>query len=502
MSSEGQLTHLDERGAARMVDVSDKPTGVREAVASAVLRTTDEVVRLLRDGQLPKGDALATARIAGIMAAKRTPELIPLCHPLALTGVTVDLHLSVSEIALTATVRTTDRTGVEMEALTAVAVAGLALHDMIKALDPAAVLDAVRVERKAGGKTGLWIRPTALPSVVGLTALPSVVDVTAQRAGARRAVVVVASTRVAAGAYSDRTGPVIVDWLCQRGYQTSDPVVVPDGSPVRDAVALAVADKVDVVLTTGGTGISPTDRTPEATEPLLDRGLPGLAAAIRSAGLPQVPTAVLSRGLAGVAGQTLVVNLPGSTGGVRDGLAVLDRVLDHAIEQLHGADHGGGAHGGGTAVPVALDVASDVAPDIVLRAVVTEQPLDVEEHARLVARRAAGAVVSFSGVVRDHDGGRGVRALEYSSHPRASDVIARVAAEITEAHPAVLGLAVSHRIGALAIGDSALACAVSAAHRGVAFAACSALVDEVKRQVPIWKRQEFADGSQEWVNCP
>jgi molybdopterin synthase catalytic subunit len=138
----------------------------------------------------------------------------------------------------------------------------------------------------------------------------------------------------------------------------------------------------------------------------------------------------------------------------------------------------------------------------VVRAVVTEDPLDVEEHARLVARPNAGAVVSFSGAVRDHDGGRAVHALEYSGHPGAGDVITRVAAQVLAAHPKVLALAVSHRIGPLAIGDSALACAVSAAHRGEAFAACAALVDEVKRQLPIWKRQEFADGSEEWVNCP
>jgi molybdenum cofactor synthesis domain-containing protein len=324
----------------------------------------------------------------------------------------------------------------------------------------------------------------------------------------RRAVVVVASNRAAAGVYEDRTGPVIVKWLCERGYQTPDPVVVPDGSPVRDAIAGAVADVVDVVLTTGGTGISPTDRTPEATEPLLDRRLPGLADAIRSAGLPKVPTAVLSRGLAGVAGQTLVVNLPGSTGGVRDGLAVLDQILDHAIEQLHGADH----VGSGTGQPTLTHLHTHThapAPmprrepaDVVLRAVVTEDPLDVEEHARLVARSAAGAVVSFSGVVRDHDGGRGVQALEYTSHPSASNVITRVAHQIATAHPDVLALAVSHRIGSLTIGDSALACAVAAAHRTAAFAACAALVDEVKLQLPIWKRQEFNDGTEQWVNSP
>jgi cyclic pyranopterin monophosphate synthase len=153
------LTHLDASGAARMVDVSAKEATARTAVATGVVRTTAEVIGLLRAGGLPKGDALATARIAGIMGAKRTPDLVPLCHPIALTGVSVELAPERDQVRITATVRTTDRTGVEMEALTAVAVAGLALHDMVKAVDPAAVLDAVRVERKDGGKTGSWTRP-------------------------------------------------------------------------------------------------------------------------------------------------------------------------------------------------------------------------------------------------------------------------------------------------------------------------------------------------------
>lgn len=142
-----------------MVDVSGKEATARTAVATGVVRTTAEVIGLLRADGLPKGDAIATARIAGIMAAKRTPDLVPLCHPIAITGVTVDLDIETTDVKITATVRTTDRTGVEMEALTAVAGAGLALHDMIKAVDPAAVLDAVRVERKDGGKTGTWTRP-------------------------------------------------------------------------------------------------------------------------------------------------------------------------------------------------------------------------------------------------------------------------------------------------------------------------------------------------------
>lgn len=153
------LSHTDEHGRARMVDVTGKEPTARSAVATGWVRTTSQVVDLLRRDDLPKGDALATARIAGIMAAKKTPELIPLCHPIALSGVVIDLVLTDTAVGITATVRTTDRTGVEMEALTAVAVTGLTLHDMIKAVDPAAVLDAVQVERKDGGKTGTWLRP-------------------------------------------------------------------------------------------------------------------------------------------------------------------------------------------------------------------------------------------------------------------------------------------------------------------------------------------------------
>ena len=142
-----------------MVDVSTKDIVARRAVAAGAVHTTPAVIDLLRRDALPKGDALAVARVAGIMGAKRTPDLVPLCHPIALHGVTVDLTLTESAIAIEVTTRTADRTGVEMEALTAVAAAGLALIDMIKAVDPAASIEGVRVLRKEGGKTGLWERP-------------------------------------------------------------------------------------------------------------------------------------------------------------------------------------------------------------------------------------------------------------------------------------------------------------------------------------------------------
>lgn len=157
-------------------------------------------------------------------------------------------------------------------------------------------------------------------------------------AATRKAVVVIASTRAATGVYPDRTGPVIAEWLARRGFAVTGPVVVADGDDV--AAALRAAIGADVVISSGGTGISPTDRTPQATAPLLDYEIPGLADALRRRGAEAgVPTAVLSRGLAGVAGRTLIVNLPGSVGGVRDGLAVLDEVLDHAIDQVRGGDH-------------------------------------------------------------------------------------------------------------------------------------------------------------------
>ncbi|MCE0761551.1 MogA/MoaB family molybdenum cofactor biosynthesis protein [Pseudonocardia kujensis] len=158
-------------------------------------------------------------------------------------------------------------------------------------------------------------------------------------AAARRARVITASNRAARGVYADKGGPIIAEWLRGKGFETDDPTVVPDGEPVGAALREAVAAGTDVVITTGGTGISPTDATPEVTRAVLDYEVPGLADAIRAYGAPKVPTAVLSRGLAGVAGRTLVVNLPGSTGGVRDGLAVLDGVLDHAVDQLRGGDH-------------------------------------------------------------------------------------------------------------------------------------------------------------------
>jgi len=308
------LSHLDSDGRARMVDVGGKAVTARSATASGRFVTTAEVIALVRADGMPKADVLATARIAGIQGAKKTSELIPLCHPLPLSSINVDFTFDETSIVVTATAKTTGQTGVEMEALTAVAIAGLTLHDMVKAVDAGATMTDVRVVEKRGGKSD---RAAVVPNT---------------------AIVLVSSTRSAAGTQDDTTGPRIAAWLDERHYSTQTEVVA--DADIHTALAAAVAAHPAVIITTGGTGASPTDRTPEATAAVLDVELPGVAEAIRALGLTKTPTAALSRALAGVAGGTVVVNLPGSPGGVKDGLSVLDELLPHLVAQVAGR----GAH--------------------------------------------------------------------------------------------------------------------------------------------------------------
>ncbi|MFI6867391.1 bifunctional molybdenum cofactor biosynthesis protein MoaC/MoaB [Nocardia sp. NPDC050406] len=365
-----ELSHVDREGRARMVDVSAKADTTRVAVAAGELHTTPEVVRLVRADDMPKADVLSTARIAGINGAKKTSELIPLCHQLALSSVDVRFGFTDTTITIEASAKTKGPTGVEMEALTAVAVAGLTLHDMVKAVDPGAVLNGVRLLTKEGGKHGHWVReeqvgqdagqtragaahaPVAVDSsgssahnadtsgrsahAADLSARPA--DGAAYGAG-RAAAVLVASTGVAAGTRVDTTGPTLAEWLGGLGFSVRGPLVYADAD-IAYGLADALKGEPALVITTGGTGASPTDATPEATLAVLDRELPGVAEAIRQRGAAKFPLASLSRGVTGLVGRTVVVNLPGSPGGVKDGIAVLEPLLEHLLAQVAG----GGSH--------------------------------------------------------------------------------------------------------------------------------------------------------------
>ncbi|GLB65213.1 bifunctional molybdenum cofactor biosynthesis protein MoaC/MoaB [Dietzia sp. NCCP-2495] len=337
-----QLTHLDAEGRVRMVDVGDKAVTTRTATAEGVFRTRPEVVTMVDGDALGKADVLATARLAGIGAAKKTSELIPLCHQIPLNSVKVhfDLDADAGEIRVSATAKTTGKTGVEMEALTAVSVAGLTLHDMVKAVDPLATMDGVRLAAKTGGKRGNWTRDIDDHdnndddnAQTGRPAGPAVID------QGRTGVVVVSSTAASRGEREDSTGPAIRSWLLGRGFDPVEVHVVADAD-IEVALTEQVRRSPAVLLTTGGTGVAPDDRTPEATAPHLTLALPGVAEAMRARGIAATPTAALSRGLAGFSGRTLVANLPGSTGGVRNGLEVLDDLLDHLLDvHANGGGH-------------------------------------------------------------------------------------------------------------------------------------------------------------------
>lgn len=320
------LPHLRGDGHAHMVDVGAKNITARSATATGFVRLNPDAVNALHNDKNPKGDALAVARVAGLQAAKKTPDLVPLAHPISVSGVEVSLDPDADGVAIVGTVRSADRTGVEMEALTVVMVTALAVIDMVKAVDRQATVTDVRVVAKSGGRSGDWAEPGFGPAEFdsGLSG---------------RALVMTVSDRCAAGEAEDRSGPILVDRLQQCGL-TVEHQVVADGEPVSAALGAALKSDYQLVVTTGGTGVSPRDKTPEMTRPFLTAELPGVAEALRRKGTDVgVRTAVMSRGLVGLADQTVVVNLPGSTGGCRDGLAVIVPLLGHLFDQAAGGDH-------------------------------------------------------------------------------------------------------------------------------------------------------------------
>ena len=334
-----EFSHLDASGAPRMVDVGAKSETKRTAIARAVVELNAHTLELLKAKALPKGDVLTVAQVAGIMAAKRTSELIPMCHPLAITH--ADVRFRVQDeppsVLLEASASTTGRTGVEMEAIIAAQVAAATIYDMVKAVQKDVVIRDVRLILKSGGKSGLFKTDDPLLFEVEDSPLPAPRPAPEPWTGEGLAVAgITLSDKGYAGERVDESGPALLDMLSALNPEKELFLLPDDPRALRRLVKQLSASGWGLIVSTGGTGLSPRDFTPEALLPVLERRLPGFEQVMFTEGLAHTPRAVLSRCLAGTLGRTMVLALPGSRRAAMENLASLLPVLPHALEKLNG----------------------------------------------------------------------------------------------------------------------------------------------------------------------
>lgn len=334
------FSHLDDSGAPRMVHVGAKPETMRMAIARAIVELNAHTLEMLKAKALPKGDVLTVAQVAGIMAAKRTFELIPMCHPLAITH--ADVRFKVQDdppsILLEASVSTTGCTGVEMEAIVAAQIAASTIYDMVKAVQKDVVIREVRLILKSGGKSGLFKTDDPMLFHVESKDLPAPRPLPQAWEGeGLAAACITLSDKGYAGERADESGPAIMDMLLALKPAKRELFLLPDNPrALRSLVKELASSGWGLVICTGGTGLSPRDFTPEALLPVLERRLPGFEHVMFSEGLSHTPRAVLSRCLAGTLGRTLVLALPGSRRAATENLGSLLPVLPHALEKLNG----------------------------------------------------------------------------------------------------------------------------------------------------------------------
>lgn len=313
-----------------MADVSAKQITERRAAAVGTILMGRRAFALLKSGRLPKGDAISLAQAAGVMAAKRTPDILPLCHPIALDSVDVEISLDATlpgaHVRCTAAVAA--KTGVEMEALTGAAAALLCLYDLLKPVDPVLEIVAVRLDYKSGGKKGFWTHPKYVKKTPPKAA---------KAVHLGNAVVITVSDRAFKKIYRDESGPALAAGLQRIGFSIKKRIISPDDQKILETHIRRAARGVDVVILTGGTGLSSRDVTPEAVLAVCDRLIPGIGESLRASGGPA--TAALSRSVAGQLGKCVIVALPGSGGGVRDGLCVLENLLPHAVHIANDGKH-------------------------------------------------------------------------------------------------------------------------------------------------------------------
>jgi cyclic pyranopterin monophosphate synthase len=302
-----------------MFDIGDKSETLRIATARAIVKVGPKTIQLIKEGKSPKGNIVDAARISATMAAKRTWDLLPYCHPIPIDHIKVDILINMESIEVEVQVKTTWKTGVEMESLTGASIAALTIYDMLKPVDESLVIESIKLLAKSGGMKDFHEKYTK----------------------PLKAVVIVISDSVSKSERPDKSGKLAVERLNSCGFEVVDYRVIPDdASQIESSLIIACDErKVDLVLTCGGTGLGPHDVTPEATGKLLDKEAIGISEALRMHGQKRTPLSMLSRGAAGVRGKTVIVNLPGSVKAVSESLDALIPGILHASKMLGGHGH-------------------------------------------------------------------------------------------------------------------------------------------------------------------
>jgi cyclic pyranopterin monophosphate synthase len=302
-----------------MFDIGDKSETLRIATAQAIVKVKPKTIRLIKEGKSPKGNIVDAARISATMAAKRTWDLLPYCHPIPIDHIKVDILIKTESIEVDVQVKTSWKTGVEMESLTGASIAALTIYDMLKPVDESLAIKSVKLLAKSGGMKDFYEKYTK----------------------PLKAVVIVISDSVSKGERSDKSGKLAIERLKSSGFEIVDYRVIPDdASQIESSLIIACDErKVELVLTCGGTGLGPRDITPEATRTLLEKEVIGISEALRMHGQKRTPLSMLSRGAAGIRGKTVIVNLPGSVKAVSESLDALIPGILHASKMLGGHGH-------------------------------------------------------------------------------------------------------------------------------------------------------------------
>jgi cyclic pyranopterin phosphate synthase len=300
-----------------MFDVGNKPETLRTAIARAIVKAEPSTLTLVKDGKSPKGNIFDAARLSATMAAKRAWDLLPYCHPIPIDSINVDVSVNEQSIEVTVTVKNVAKTGVEMEALTGACIAALTIYDMLKPIDEALSIESIRLLNKSGG-------------------LKTFFEKSDRRLKA--AVLVTTDSRTES---EDKSGKVVIDRLVKNGLEVVEYKVIPDEEDgiVSELRRFCDEAKVDIVLTSGGTGLGPRDVTPEATKKVLEKEISGVAEILRAYGQRRTPLSMLSRAIAGIRGTTVIVNLPGSVRGVSESLDALFPGILHIHKMLTGYGH-------------------------------------------------------------------------------------------------------------------------------------------------------------------